>query len=43
MYCMDACVQGRFAEGLASCINGRLGPQQQQELEQLAAQVPNCP
>ncbi|KAK9914983.1 hypothetical protein WJX75_003329 [Coccomyxa subellipsoidea] len=30
--------QGRFAEGLASCINGRLGPQQQQELEQLAAQ-----
>ncbi|CAL8468213.1 g7752 [Coccomyxa elongata] len=31
--------QGRFAEGLASCINDRLAPQQQQEqLDQLAAQ-----
>ncbi|BDA43804.1 hypothetical protein COCOBI_04-8210 [Coccomyxa sp. Obi] len=31
--------QGRFAEGLASCINDRLAPQQQQEqLVQLAAQ-----
>ena len=40
---INAVMQGRFAEGLASCINGRLGPQQQQELEQLAAQVPSCP
>ncbi len=36
----NVAVQGRFAEGLASCINGRLAPQQQQEqLDQLAAQV----
>lgn len=42
----DACnaaLQGRFAEGLASCINSRLGPheqhEQQQEYERRAAQV----
>jgi len=39
----NAVLQGRFAEGLASCINSRLGPheqhEQQQEYERHAAQV----
>ena len=31
LICGDAARQGRFAEGLASCINNHLGPQEQQQ------------